>query len=142
MNSIPPDRGDSHRCEVVVVARDAACLLEKSDVGALQKRDARFYGGSEGGRRLRVHGRVRECDSFLRAGLDKQVDHRGAPSRLAKSRAVRPRELFTLRSAPRSIRSLAMPTGSASETAANMRQVMSVILASALITAPESSNIL
>src|SRR5215471_5723819 len=69
--------GDSHRCEVVVVARDAARLLEKSDVGALQKRDAPFNRGSEGGRRLRVHGRVRECDSFLRAGLNEQVDHRG-----------------------------------------------------------------
>src|SRR5215467_5763594 len=68
--------GDSHRCEVVVVARDAARLLEKSDVGALQKRDAPFYGGSKSGHRLRVHGRVRECGSFLRAGLDKQVDHR------------------------------------------------------------------
>jgi len=31
MNPTPPDRGDSHGCEVVVVARDAARLLEKSD---------------------------------------------------------------------------------------------------------------
>src|SRR6516162_8088419 len=111
MNPIPPDSGDSHRCEVVVVAGDAACLLEKSDVGALQKRDASFYGGPEGGRRLRLHGRIGECDPSFAPALTSRSTIGVAPSRLAKSRAVRPRELFTLRSAPRSIRSLAVSTG-------------------------------